>query len=128
VVFWKPIGELNEHPGYASTLAGDRHMAEVIEKIRKSPMWKSTVIIVTYDEHGGLWDHVAPPKVDRWGPGSRVPTVIISPFAKRHTIDHTIYDTTSILTLIESRYGLSPLGTRDAKANNLARTLNLTGR
>ncbi len=128
VVFWKPIGEHNEHPGYASTLAGDRHMAEVIEKIRKSPMWKSTVIIVTYDEHGGLWDHVAPPKVDRWGPGSRVPTVIISPFAKRHTIDHTFYDTTSILKLIESRYGLSPLGTRDAQANNLARTLNLAGR
>ncbi|HTS93664.1 MAG TPA: alkaline phosphatase family protein [Stellaceae bacterium] len=128
VVFWKPIGELNEHPGYADTISGDEHMAEVIEKIRKSPLWKSTVIIVTYDENGGMWDHVAPPKADKWGPGSRVPTVIISPFAKRHHVDHTIYDTTSILKLIETRYGLPPLGERDAKANNLTHALNLGGK
>ena len=125
VVFWKPIGVLNEHPGYADTISGDRHMAEVIERIRQSPIWRGTVIIVTYDENGGLWDHVAPPKIDRWGPGSRVPTVIISPMAKRHHVDHTVYDTTSILKLIESRYGLTPIGTRDAKVANLARALDL---
>src|SRR5581483_3276323 len=56
VVFWKPIGELNEHPGYANTSSGDEYMGEVIEKIRKSPLWKSTVIVVTYDENGGMWD------------------------------------------------------------------------
>ena len=127
VVFWKPIGELNEHPGYADTISGDRHMADVIESIRQSRMWKSTVIIVTYDENGGLWDHAAPPKADRWGPGSRVPTVIVSPFARRHFIDHTVYDTTAILKLIELRYGLAPLGERDAKANDLTHALNLKG-
>jgi acid phosphatase len=125
VVFWKPYGDYNEHPGYTDTLSGDKHAVEVIEKIRKSPLWKSTVIIVTYDENGGFWDHVPPPKIDRWGPGSRVPTLIISPLARKHYVDHTIYDTTSILKLIESRYGLAPLGTRDAKANNLAHALNL---
>jgi len=128
VVFWKPIGEENEHPGYANTSSGDAHTAEMIEKIQKSPLWKSTVIVVTYDENGGMWDHVAPPKIDKWGPGSRVPTVIVSPFAKRHYVDHTFYDTTSILKLIESRYGLAPLGTRDAKANNLTHALNLGGK
>jgi phospholipase C len=128
VVFWKPIGELNEHPGYADTSSGDAHTAEVIEKISKSPMWKGTVIVVTYDENGGMWDHVPPPKADRWGPGARVPTVIISPLAKRHHIDHTVYDTTSILKLIETRYGLAPLGERDAKANNLTHALNLGGK
>lgn len=127
VVFWKPIGELNEHPGYADTISGDRHMAEVIEKIRTSPLWPGTVIIVTYDENGGFWDHVPPPKIDRWGPGARVPTVIISPFARRHFVDHIFYDTTSILKLIETRYGLAPLGERDAKANNLIHTLRLKG-
>ena len=119
VVFWKPIGALNEHPGYTDTLSGDRHMREVIEKIRKGPLWRSTAIIVTYDENGGFWDHVPPPKGDRWGPGIRVPAVIISPFAKRHYVDHTAYDTTSILRLIETRFGLAALGERDARAGNL---------
>ncbi|HEX7970556.1 MAG TPA: alkaline phosphatase family protein, partial [Stellaceae bacterium] len=119
VVFWKPIGELNEHPGYADTLAGDRHLHDVVEKIRKGRLWRSTAIIVTYDENGGFWDHVPPPRRDRWGPGMRVPTVIISPFAKRHFVDHTVYDTTSILKLIETRFALAPLGERDTNAGDL---------
>ena len=80
-----------------------------METIQSSPYWSDTVIIVTYDENGGLWDHVAPPKVDRWGPGSRVPAIIISPLAKRGFVDHTPYDTTSILKLITLRFGLEPL-------------------
>lgn len=119
VVFWKPIGEENEHPGYANTSSGDEHMAEMIERIRSTPLWKGTVIVVTYDENGGMWDHVPPPKIDRWGPGARVPTVIISPLAKKHYVDHTFYDTTSILKLIEMRWGLAPLGTRDAHISGL---------
>jgi phospholipase C len=66
-------------------------------------------IIVTYDENGGFWDHVAPPKGDRFGPGSRIPTIVISPFAKRHYVDHTQYDTTSILKFITRRFDLEPL-------------------
>ena len=128
VVFFKPSGEDNEHPGYTSVLAGEYHTALLIRLIEKSPLWKDSMIIVTYDENGGMWDHVAPPKIDRWGPGTRVPTIVISPFAKKGFIDHTVYDTTSILKLIESRYGLAPLGTRDAKANNLAHALNLTSK
>jgi acid phosphatase len=127
VVFYKPVGADNEHPGYADITTGDLHNAAIIDKIRKSKAWASSVIIVTYDEHGGYWDHVAPPKVDKWGPGIRVPTLIVSPFAKRHFIDHTVYDTTSILKLIEERYGLQPLGERDARANDLTNALNLGG-
>ncbi len=51
------------------------------------------LVIVTYDENGGFWDHVAPPKADRWGPGTRIPALIISPYAKKGYIDHTQYDT-----------------------------------
>ena len=80
---------------------------------------RSSAIVVTYDEHGGYWDHVAPPRADRWGPGIRVPTVIVSPFAKRHFVDHTSYDTTSILRLIEERFAVPPLGERDAKASDM---------
>ena len=93
--------------------------------IEKSPLWKDTVVVITYDENGGMWDHVAPPKIDKWGPGTRVPTLIISPLAKKGYVDHTPYDTTSILKLIETRHGLEPLGTRDAGANDLTNALDL---
>jgi phospholipase C len=65
--------------------------------------------VITYDENGGFWDHVAPPAGDRWGPGSRVPAIIVSPFSKKGTVDHTPYDTGSILRLIIARYGLPNL-------------------
>jgi phospholipase C len=93
--------------------------------IEKSPLWKDSVIIVTYDENGGMWDHVAPPAIDQWGPGTRVPTIIVSPFAKPGFIDHTTYDTMAIARLIETRYGLKPLGTRDASSGDLTSALNL---
>jgi phospholipase C len=119
VSFVKPIGPLNEHPGYADLMSGQEHIAKMIEALMASPQWKSTAIIVTYDENGGRWDHVAPPVVDRWGPGSRVPAVIVSPYARRGFVDHTPYDTTSILRFIEKRWGLAPLGSRDAAVNDL---------
>ena len=119
IAFYKPVGDDDEHPGYATVRSGDDRIADVIELIQASRLWPSTAIIVTYDENGGFWDHVPPPKLDRWGPGVRVPAVIISPFAKRGSIDHTFYDTTSILKLIERRYHLPPLAKRDAGANDL---------
>jgi phospholipase C len=81
------------------------------------------VVIVAYDEHGGRWDHVPPPVIDRWGPGLRVPSVIISPFAKQGFVDHTEYETVSILKFIETRWGLPPLDERDQRANDLVRAL-----
>jgi acid phosphatase len=119
VVFYKPQGSLNEHPGYADVQSGDEHIANLIAKIKASPLWASTAIIVTYDENGGFWDHVAPPKGDRWGPGTRIPTMIISPYAKRHHIDHTQYDTTSILKFITRRFDLAPLPGVRASAGDL---------
>ena len=127
VAFYKPIGPKTQHPGYADIESGDQHVANIISKIEQSPLWSSTVIVVTYDENGGFWDHVPPPVVDRWGPGLRVPTLIISPFARRGFVDHTFYDTTSILKMIENRYGLAPLGERDAHANDLLNSLDLYG-
>jgi phospholipase C len=127
VVFYKPIGRENEHPGYTDITQGDVATGALLDKIRRSKAWASSVIIVTYDEHGGYWDHVPPPKRDRWGPGVRVPTVIISPFAKRHHVDHTVYDNTSVLKLIEERYGIAPLGERDAKANDMRAAFDFGG-
>ena len=119
VAFYKPTGNIDQHPGHSTILDADREVKEVVDAIRNSPAWPSTAIIITYDENGGFWDHVAPPEIDRWGPGTRVPAIIVSPFAKKGHVDHTFYDTTSILKLIENRFGLAPLTERDAKANDL---------
>lgn len=125
VAFYKPTGKYNQHPGKASVADGDRHVADLIGLLEKSPQWKKMVVIVTSDENGGFWDHVVPPKGDRWGPGSRIPALIVSPFARKGVVDHTPYETVSILRLIEQRFGLDPLGERDAKATSLARALDL---
>ncbi|HLQ14242.1 MAG TPA: acid phosphatase [Candidatus Eisenbacteria bacterium] len=129
VSFVKPVGVNNEHPGYTDLLTGQQHTVDLIDAVRKGPNWKDTAIVITYDENGGFWDHVAPPTnpmhSDKWGPGTRVPSIIISPLAKRHFVDHTVYDTTSILTTIEHRWNLAPLGTRDANANDFRRAFKL---
>jgi phospholipase C len=120
VSFVKPYGLDNEHPGYTDLVTGENHVAQLIDAVRASPHWNHTAIIITYDENGGFWDHVAPPVADRWGPGSRVPAIVISPFARKGHVDHHRYDTTSILALIEHRWGLAPLSSRDAAADPLS--------
>jgi phospholipase C len=126
VSFVKPLGTDNEHPGYASLTQGQLHVASLVQAVQNSPYWSDTAIFVAYDENGGFWDHVAPPVVDRWGPGTRVPLIVISPFAKRGFVDHTQYDTTSILKFIEERWNLAPLGTRDAVANDLSNAFDFS--
>jgi len=123
VSFYKPLGEFDLHPGYTDIDSGDAHITEILKAIEKSPQWSSSVVIITFDENGGYWDHVSPPEGDRWGPGVRVPAIIVSPFARKNFVDHTLYDTTSILKFIETRFDLEPLGDRDAAANDLSNAL-----
>ena len=126
VTFIKPLGNNDEHPGITSLMRGQQHVAGLVQAIRSSPYWNKCAIVIVYDEHGGRWDHVAPPKIDRWGPGSRVPAIVVSPYAKKKFIDHTQYDTTSILKFIETRWNLQPLSTRDAAANNLSNVFDFS--
>ena len=93
------------------------HLIDLLKQIDNSACAKDTMVIVTYDEFGGQWDHVSPPGQgnnngphDQWGPGTRIPALVISPFLRGNfAVDHTQYDTTSILATIEQRYGLPPL-------------------
>jgi acid phosphatase len=126
VSYIKPIGEVDAHAGYSTVLAGEQHAIELIQAVERSAYWKRAVIIVTYDDFGGWYDHVPPPQIDRWGPGGRVPALIISPWAKKGFVDSTFYDHTSILKLIEWRWGLAPLGSRDAAANNMLNAFDFT--
>ncbi|BDB17496.1 acid phosphatase [Pseudomonas sp. CYM-20-01] len=109
VTFYKPQGNLNMHAGYADVASGDRHIARALKVLQESPQWKNMVVVVTVDENGGWWDHVAPPKGDRWGPGTRIPALVVSPFARKGTVDHTVYDTASILRLITRVFQLETL-------------------
>ena len=131
VTFYKPQGSQNQHAGYANINVGDEHIADVIHHLEQSPQWAHMVVVVTYDENGGWWDHVAPPRGDRWGPGTRIPAIIASPYARRGTVDHTQYDTASALRLITSVFNLPTLpglAARDAalQTNGFPAMGNLT--
>jgi phospholipase C len=100
----------------------------LLQAIENSKCKEHTLVLVTYDEFGGEWDHVPPPGQgndngphDQWGPGTRIPALVLGPHLKGpFVVDHTAYDTTSVLATIEQRYGLAPLSTRDAAVNSLA--------
>ena len=127
VAFYKPVGRLSQHPGDGDLASGDAHMADLLDRLRRSPQWDGMMVIVTYDENGGFWDHVAPPRGpgwgDRFGPGTRIPAIIVSPYARRGAIDNTAYDTTSILKLITRRFGLEPLPGVRERAGDLTASL-----
>ena len=127
VSYIKPLGIYDEHAGYSTVEAAESHAVDLIEAVKASPFWERSAIIVTYDDFGGWYDHVAPPPIDRWGPGGRVPAIIVSPWARRGFIDSTPYDHTSILKFIEWRWGLAPLSTRDAMAWNLLPAFDFRG-
>jgi phospholipase C len=101
---------------------------DLLSAIDGSACAKDTMVIVVYDEFGGQWDHVSPPGQggtpgphDIWGPGTRIPALVIAPRLRGNfAVDHTQYDTTSILATIERRWNLAPLGTRDAAVNDLS--------
>ena len=109
VTFYKPQGNLNMHAGYSDVEAGDQHVAVMVDALRRSPQWGKMLVVITFDENGGWWDHVPPPKGDRWGPGTRVPAVLVGPHVKKGHVDHTVYDTGSILRFITRRWGLEKL-------------------
>lgn len=126
-VSWvKPIGDNNEHPGYANIAQGQMFVANLVSQIQMSPAWKDTLVVIFYDEAGGHYDHAAPLPVDRFGPSTRVPAIFISPFAKRGFVDHSNYEVTSILKTIELRYDLAPLTARDDGATPLLAPFDFT--
>jgi phospholipase C len=120
----------DEHP-LADIRLGQHFLDTVYNAVVSSPNWERTVLVITYDEWGGFFDHVVPPAGPDPNPdlgaglrGFRVPCLVISPRSPRATVAHGLYDHTSILKMIEWRFGLPPLTVRDAAANNLAEVLD----
>jgi phospholipase C len=125
--------ENDEHPS-SNVQVGERFAAKVIRTLFRSPNWRSSALFLTYDEHGGFYDHVRPPRAPRpddipprlekgdvkagFGRyGFRVPVVVVSPYSRRHFVSHVVHDHTSILKTIETRFGLPPLTRRDRLAS-----------
>jgi phospholipase C len=113
-----PDGPDSEHPPHDSA-RGMWYVIELVNAVMTSDFWKDTAIIITWDDYGGFYDHVAPPKIDKYGYGFRVPGLVISPYARPGFIDHTQFDFTSPLKLIETRFNLPALTDRDRTANNM---------
>jgi phospholipase C len=108
----------SEHPP-ARLDCGMDYVASLVNDIMQSQYWSSSAIIITWDDYGGFYDHVAPPQVDAYGEGFRVPALVISPFAKHHYIDPNMYEFGSLLSLAETIFRVPSLTKRDANANNM---------
>jgi len=127
---------LDQSPALETSRDGQRHFLNTVyDAVVASPNWERTVLVINYDEWGGFFDHVPPtiapdprPDLGTGLRGFRVPCLVISPRARRRTIAHGTYDHTSVLKMIEWRFGLQPLTVRDAAANNLAEVLDFEAR
>jgi phospholipase C len=95
-----PNGDVSEHPTSLISV-GERYVTSLINAIMQGPAWDSTVIFLTWDDWGGFYDHVVPPVVDQNGYGLRVPALVISPYARRHYVDHQVLSFDAYLKLIE---------------------------
>jgi phospholipase C len=132
VVMVDPGFALNDdHPPH-HPLLGQQFIASIYNALATSPQWRNTLMVVTYDEHGGFFDHVAPPTApdDRAAQGFdqlgfRVPTLILGPYAKKGHISSVVHDHTSVLKHIENMFSLQPLTMRDAAASDLNDAIDL---
>jgi len=113
-----PPEGMGEHPP-DSVCQGENWTVQVLNAVMQGPEWNSTAVFLTWDDFGGLYDHVAPPQVDRYGLGPRAPLLIISPFAKSGYVSHRQYEQSSVLKFVERRYHLDSLTARDREASDM---------
>jgi phospholipase C len=114
-----PRFQVSDHPEF-SLCHGENWTTQVIDAIMRSPMWHNTAIFLTWDDWGGFYDHVRPPRVDRFGFGFRVPFLVISPYARSGFVDHSHGEFSTVLRFIEDNWGLRQLTHRDRRAGDLS--------
>jgi phospholipase C len=117
VAYIVPSGP-SEHPP-SSLQSGQIFSRSLVNALVRSSAWKDSAFFITYDDWGGWFDHVLPPRVDEFGFGPRVPTMLISPYARRGKVDSTQLDFTAFLKLIQDNWGLASLTSRDANSQSL---------
>jgi phospholipase C len=124
VAYIVPSGASEHPPG--SIRAGQSFVKVLIQELMKSEAWDESAFLWTYDDWGGWYDHVAPPRVDEYGYGFRAPALLVSPYARRGFIDSTEYDFTSPIKFITENWGLASLSQRDANANSIIYAFDFT--
>jgi phospholipase C len=124
VSYIAPSGASEHPPGRIQ--AGERFVRSLITELMRSSAWTSSAFMWTYDDWGGWYDHVKPPRVDKFGYGFRAPALLVSPYAKRDFVDHQTFDFTSALRFIEQNWSLKPLASRDAKATSIANAFDFS--
>lgn len=122
-VSWIVVGNGSEHPP-GSSCVGENLTVRQLNAVMQGPQWNSTAVFITWDDFGGFYDHVPPPQVDNFGFGPRVPLLVVSPYAKPGNISHTVYEFSSLLTFVETRWNLPALTDRDSFANDLFDTFD----
>lgn len=113
-----PSGNVSEHPP-SGVREGMAYITGLVNAVMEGPDWNSTAIFISWDDWGGFYDHVPPPKIDEYGYGIRVPGLVISPYAKQGYIDKNVYSFESWLKIIEERFGVSPMTARDTTAGDM---------
>lgn len=111
-----PDWKHSDHPGSGNE--GPDWVASVVNAIGNSPFWDSTAIFISWDDWGGWYDHVEPPRIDAMGPGFRVPVIVVSPYARHGYVSHQFHEVSGILAFIEENFGLPDLGARDAATDD----------
>jgi phospholipase C len=122
-----PTGQESDHAG-GNTGLGPSWVASIVNAIGQTAYWDNTVILITWDDWGGWYDHVAPPIINSYEYGFRVPLIVVSPFAKQGYVSHVTHDFGSILKFIEVTFNLPSLGYADALADDLSDCFNFHGR
>jgi phospholipase C len=117
-VSWLVTGDASEHPPL-STCVGENWTVAQLNALMEGPDWASTAVFITWDDFGGFYDHVAPPVLDNFSLGPRVPLLAISPYARKGTVTHTQYEFSSFLAFVEKRFHLPALTDRDRQANDM---------
>jgi phospholipase C len=116
----------SEHPAMGGVFDGSQWTRKIVNAIGQSPYWNRCAIVITWDDFGGFYDHVAPPQVDAFGLGFRVPCIVVSPYARRGGVDSTLYEFSSMVKLAETTFGIAPMTTRDAAANDMTNAFDFT--
>jgi phospholipase C len=120
-----PNSDVSEHPP-GSVARGMNYVTGLVNAVMNSPEWNTTAIFVAWDDWGGFYDHVDPPKVDQYGLGIRVPGLVIGPYVRQGYVDHKTYSFESWLRLIEERFGENPMTSRDNTANDMSDAFDFT--
>ena len=118
---------------FSSASDGSDYLVKLIKAVLAGPQAEDTLVVVTYDEFGGQWDHVSPPgkgsptkgAYDAFGPGTRIPALLVAADMRQSGVDHTVYDTTSIIASLESSFDLDPVGIRDTRVPDLRRAVQI---